>query len=525
MSESKATPRAWLVLAMNTLAFTVCFACWTMNGVLVTFLIGNGVFDWSKTQMAVLLATPVLTGSILRLPVGLLTDRFGGRIVYFVLMLVAAAFLGLTHFATEYWMFVACALGFGLSGAAFAVGIAYTSVWFPKHMQGTALGIFGAGNAGAAATTLVAPGVLKSLTDGGANPEGWRWLPVIYGAALVAMALVFWCLTTTKIVDGGRSKTLARQLAPLADVRVWRFGFYYFLVFGAFVALAQWLVPYYVQAYGLTLAAAGLYASIFSFPSGVIRAACGWISDRIGARASLYWTFALCGLFSLLLVFPEMMVRTPGAGIIARVPGVVEKIDGAELHVRNPRSGNVAVYRLADARGMAPEEAKERGGFMPFPVIHSEMSWASVAGDGGTRRPIQAGDKVAAKQLLAAGTTTVFFQANVHVFTVFVLLLGLAMGLGKAAVFKHIPTYFPNDVGAVGGLVGVIGGLGGFFCPILFGILLDATGIWTTCWMFLFVLSVACLAWMHFVVRGIMKKEAPALLHRIEHPESAPATA
>jgi len=135
MNDGKPSPRAWLVLAMNTLAFTVCFACWTMNGVLVTYLIGNGVFDWSKTQMAVLLATPVLTGSIMRLPVGLLTDRFGGRVVYFWVMIVAAGFLGLNRFATQYWMFVACALGFGLSGAAFAVGIAYTSVWFPKSMQ------------------------------------------------------------------------------------------------------------------------------------------------------------------------------------------------------------------------------------------------------------------------------------------------------------------------------------------------------------------------------------------------------
>src|SRR5690606_26345604 len=121
----------------------------------------------------------------------------------------------------------------------------YTSVWFPQSMQGTALGIFGAGNAGAAVTTLVAPTMLTSLTAGGANVDGWRLLPVIYGAVLVAIALLFWMVTTTRIVEGGRTKTLARQLAPLKDIRVWRFGMYYFLVFGAFVALAQWLVPYY----------------------------------------------------------------------------------------------------------------------------------------------------------------------------------------------------------------------------------------------------------------------------------------
>lgn len=522
LTDARPPARAWLILAMNTIAFTICFACWMMNGVLVTHLISTGVFDWSRTQMAVLLATPILTGSLLRLPVGLLTDRFGGRIVYFVLMLTAAAFLALNYFASAYWMFIICALGFGLSGASFAVGIAYTSVWFPKRLQGTALGIFGAGNAGAAVTTLVAPTILRSLTGGGTNPEGWRWLPVIYAACLGCMAVAFWLLTTTRVTEGGRTKTLARQLEPLRDIRVWRFGFYYFLVFGGFVALAQWLVPYYVKAYGLTLAMAGMYASIFSLPSGVIRAACGWVSDRIGARASLYWTFALCALFSFLLIFPEMLVRTPGEGIIAGVPCTVEKLEGDNLVVRTVR-GRPETYTLKNSAASADAEAL-RQRFLPLPVLSSQMAWQGVPTEGGGRRPFQPGDKIGAKQLLARGTTTVFFQANVNIFTLFVLLLGLAMGLGKAAVYKHIPSYFPNDVGTVGGLVGVIGGLGGFFCPIIFGILLDWTGIWTTCWIFLLFLSLACLVWMHFVVRNLLKKEAPTLLYRVEHPEQGTAS-
>lgn len=518
MTEGRATARAWTVLAMNTIAFTFCFACWTMNGVLITHLVGSGTFDWSRTEMAFLLAAPILTGSVMRLPVGMLTDRHGGRIVYFLLMLTAALFLALNYFATSYWMFLLCAFGFGLSGASFAVGIAYTSVWFPRGMQGTALGIFGAGNAGAAVTTLLAPTALNLLTGSGENPEAWRLLPVLYAAALAFIAVVFWFVTTTRIVEGGREKTLRRQLRPLRDIRVWRFGLYYFLVFGAFVALAQWLVPYYVSAYGLTLAMAGLYASIFSFPSGVIRAACGWVTDRIGARASLYWTFGLCGLFSFLLIFPEMFVRTPGEGIIARAPGVVEQVDGRDLHVRLP-AGRVEVYTLGEAREPLDEEELRRE-FLPLPVISSSQQWQGTPLGDGTFRDFEAGDPVAAKQLLARGTTTVFFQANVTIFTLFVLLLGLAMGLGKAAVYKHIPTYFPNDVGSVGGLVGVIGGLGGFVCPILFGLLLDWTGIWTTCWIFLFLLSVVCLAWMHLTVRGIIRREAPALAGRMEHTES-----
>ncbi len=511
-----AKPHPWLILAMNTLAFTVCFACWMMNGVLVTYLIANGIFDWSKTQMAILLAAPVLTGSVMRLPVGLLTDRFGGRIVYFVLMLVASAFLVLNHWANSFAAFLLCALGFGLSGASFAVGIAYTSVWFPQSQQGTALGIFGAGNAGAAVTTLLAPTILKSLTKGGESPDGWRWLPVLYAAALVVMAVIFWMGTSTRIVEGGASRTLRRQLRPLADIRVWRFGLYYFLVFGGFVALSQWLVPYYVQAYGLGLAAAGLYASIFSLPSGVIRAACGWITDRIGARSSLYWTFILCALFSFLLIFPEMQVRTPGEGIIARVPGIVERIEGDSLMVRRAKSDKVDTFTL-EGSGPASVPVGEPGAFLPLPVVSSSMEWAGVRDASGAVRAFQAGDQVKPKQLLARGSTTIFFQANVHIFTAFVLMLGLAMGLGKAAVYKHIPTYFPSEVGAVGGLVGVIGGLGGFVCPILFGMMLDWTGIWTTCWAFLFLLSVLSLGWMHIVVRRMMHEGAPELSRQAEH--------
>lgn len=485
-----------------------------MNGVLVTYLISNGVYDWSKTQMAALLATPILTGSVFRLPVGLLTDRFGGRIVYFLLMLLAALFLALNSFASDFWMFMACALGFGISGASFAVGIAYTSVWFPKRLQGTALGIFGAGNAGAAITTLLAPTILKYLTQGGNNPEGWRNLPLIYAASLAFIAIVFWFSTTTKIVDGGRTKTLSRQLQPLKDIRVWRFGFYYFLVFGGFVALAQWLVPYYVNVYGVSLAVAGFYASVFSLPSGIIRAACGWITDKIGARSSLFWTFALSSVFCLLLIFPEMMVRTPGEGIIAQVPSVVKSIEAQQLDLER-KSGKIDQYILKSSPA-TPKETSSNLAFLPFPIVSSEMNWNGIATQDGSMRSFQVGDSITAKQLLAKGTTTIYFQANMHVFTTLVLLLGLAMGLGKAAVYKHIPTYFPNDVGAVGGLVGVIGGLGGFFCPIIFGLLLDWTGIWTTCWIFLFLLSITCLLWMHIIIRRMLSREVPEVFHRAE---------
>jgi hypothetical protein len=197
----------------------------------------------------------------------------------------------------------------------------------------------------------------------------------------------------------------------------------------------------------------------------------------------------------------------------------VESVTAEEMVVRHPQTGREEIYRLEQDPGDPNFADVPRDKFLPFPIMRSSMEWATIRLDDGTERRIQPGDEVAARQLIARGHTAIFFQANVYIFTVLVMLLGLAMGLGKAAVYKHIPNYFPNDVGAVGGLVGVIGGLGGFVCPILFGLMLDWTGVWTTCWIFLFVLSMICLIWMHLVIRSIMKQEAPVLIRQLEHHE------
>ena len=134
---------------------------------------------------------------------------------------------------------------------------------------------------------------------------------------------------------------------------------------------------------------------------------------------------------------------------------------------------------------------------------------------------VKEGDQVAKKQVLARGITHIFFQANVWIFTAFVLILGIMTGIGKAAVYRHIPDYFPNDVGVVGGIVGVIGGLGGFVGPIIFGYMLQVTGIWTTCWMSFALLSLACLIWMHATINKMMRKQAPHLVDHIETAVSA----
>ena len=108
------------------------------------------------------------------------------------------------------------------------------------------------------------------------------------------------------------------------------------------------------------------------------------------------------------------------------------------------------------------------------------------------------------------------FQANVWIFAILAIILGSIWGIGKAAVYKHIPDYYPNEVGVVGGMVGLIGGLGGFVGPIIFGYLLELTGLWTTCWMFMFILSAICLFWMNSVITKMMTREVPELMRKIE---------
>jgi len=490
MQERK---KANTVLALNTIAFTICFAAWMLNGVLVTFLVETGVFDWDAAQMGMLIGIPVLTGAIMRLPLGVLTDKFGGRPVYTLLMLFCAIPMFMLGQANSYNEYLMYSLGFGMTGTSFAVGIAFSSVWFSKERQGTALGIFGAGNAGAALTTLGAPILLRWLTDGGENVDNWRKLPAIYAVALVVMAVIFYIFTTNRKPSNGQ-RTIIQMLAPLKQVRVWRFGLYYFLVFGGFVALAQWLVPYYVNVYAMTIVMAGLLTSIFALPSGVIRALGGVLSDKFGARSVMYWVFGIIALCSFLLFFPKMEIKSPGSGVMARRAGTVTAVTESEIQVDDE------VYALIPKVEVEYEDTA----VILLPKLNN---WQEPN--------VEVGDQVARRELLASGVTHIYFQANVWIFTFFVFVIGITMGIGKAGVYKYIPEYFPSEVGVVGGIVGVVGGLGGFVCPIIFGRLLQSTGLWITTWVFFFIVAIICLIWLTLVVRQISKRDT-----RIETAES-----
>ncbi|MCR8669192.1 MFS transporter [Aestuariibaculum sp. M13] len=492
----KVTQGANKTLFINTLAFTFCFAAWLLNGILVTFLADNQVFDWSAVEIGWLIGIPVLTGAIFRLPAGILTDKLGGKPVFAGLLLICAIPMYLLSYANGFWSFALCSLGFGITGASFAVGIAFSSIWYPKEKQGIALGIFGAGNAGAAITTLIGPKLLNYLTDGKTNLEGWRMMPRIYAACLVLMAIIFF-LTTTNKKPASSTKSLSGMLQPLKSVRVWRFGLYYFLVFGCFVAFAGWLVPYYTNVYALDLATAGLLASCFSLPSGVIRAFGGWLSDKFGARKVMYWVLGTSVVLSSALIIPRMDIYAAGKGIMAKGSGEVTEVSDTHIVVNN------ITYPVIQR---SKELAHANDEFRVFPV---KESWQQVR--------VKKGDQVNKKELLAEGKTHIYFQANVWIFAIIAIIIGSVWGIGKAAVYKHIPDYFPEEVGVVGGMVGVLGGLGGFFCPILFGYLLEGTGLWSSCWILMLILSAVCLIWMHRVIQQMTNKATPLLVNKFEN--------
>ncbi|PQO23059.1 MFS transporter [Rhodobacteraceae bacterium WD3A24] len=406
-------------LGLSTFAFTVCFAVWTIFSIIGVQIKQD--LGLSDTQFGLLVATPILTGSVSRIFLGVWTEQFGGRIMFPLQMMVTAVAVWLLTSVETYEIFLLAALGLGLAGGSFIIGVAYTSRWFEKERQGTALGIFGAGNVGAAVTNFAAPFLVVAM--------GWEGTARVYAIVLAVTAVLFYALAKTDPVHAERHRTgegpvsTSQQLAPLKNIQVWRFSTYYFFVFGAFVALASFLPRYYTGAYGLELTTAGVFAGLYSLPGSVFRALGGWMSDKWGARFVMYLTFIVSLIVLFVMSYPQTSYTVSG-------------IDG----------------------------------------------------------PIRFD-----------------FGLSVGVFVALTVILGFVMSLGKAAVYKHIPVYYPSHVGSVGGLVGMIGGLGGFFLPIMFGALLDLTGVWTAPFMLLFVLVAVSTVWMHVAIRRMERRRHPAL--------------
>src|SRR3990172_1544469 len=298
------TYKGWSVVTASTTAFTVCFMVWMMFAVIGIPI--KKTLDLNETQFGILVALPVLTGSLIRLPLGMWTDRYGGRIVFFILMLSTVIPIWLISKGTEFWHYLVTGLFVGVAGGSFTVGIAYCARWFPKHRQGLAMGIFGVGNTGAAVTKLVAPTIVVAF--------GWAMVPKIYAVLMLIMAVVFWFFSYTDEdhATGHSTVTMREQLRALKDPTVWRYSQYYSIVFGGYVALSLWMTKYYISEYGFDLQTAAVLAAAFSIPGGVLRAIGGWLSDKFGAHSVTWWVLwiGLVCLFFLSYPQTELVIQT-----------------------------------------------------------------------------------------------------------------------------------------------------------------------------------------------------------------------
>jgi NNP family nitrate/nitrite transporter-like MFS transporter len=283
------------VLFITTWAFTVCFAVWMMFGVVgipIREQLGLG-----STEFGLLTATPVLTGAVFRLPLGIWTDRFGGRIIMLLLLVACAIPLWLSAYATALWQFLLLGLALGLVGASFSVGTPYVARFFPKESRGFAMGFFGAGTVGAALNMFVAPWLISAY--------GWQMVPKVYAVALLVTAFLFWVLSKPDPGVGGQVPSMWQQLSVLRDPRVWKYCQYYSIVFGGFTALSIWMPQYFKTEYGFTIAQASLLAACFSLPGGAFRAFGGWLSDRFGAHNVTWWVLWVAWVCLFLLSYPK----------------------------------------------------------------------------------------------------------------------------------------------------------------------------------------------------------------------------
>jgi len=294
--------RRMMILIVSTLAFTVCFAVWMMFG--VTGIPIREQLGLDSTQFGLLTATPVFTGALFRLPLGIWTDRFGGRIIMLLLLVGCAVPLWLSSYATALWQFLALGLALGLVGASFSVGTPYVARFFPKERRGFVMGVFGAGTVGAALNMFVAPSLISAY--------GWQTVPRVYAIALVVTALIFWIFSAPDPGTGKAGSSMRKQLEVLRDPRVWKYCQYYSIVFGGFTALSIWMPQYFKNEYGFTITQAALLAACFSLPGGALRAAGGWLSDRFGAHAVTWWVLWAAWICLFLLSYPrtDMVIHT-----------------------------------------------------------------------------------------------------------------------------------------------------------------------------------------------------------------------
>ncbi|HMA28199.1 MAG: MFS transporter [Solirubrobacterales bacterium] len=364
-------------LILATIAFALCFSAWGMVAPLAPKL--QDKLDLSNTETAVMIAIPVVLGSLLRIPIGLLTDRYGGRIMFMLLLAYSAGAALLIGFTTSYVALLVGGFFLGAAGSSFAVGIPFLADWYDKERQGFALGVYGMGNVGTAIAAFSVPFIYTHVSQAAAG--------IIYAAVLAGFTLLW--------TSAARNAPVAEHARPnyrevlRSGWDMWQLALFYFVTFGGFVAMAIFLPKLLKDWFDYSLTDAGLRAAGFTLVATAARPVGGWFSDRAGGPRVLAIAFF-------------------GVGI--------------------------------DAIG---------------------LSWQAT-------------------------------DPKILPVTIFCLTMAGFLGLGNGAVFKLVPQMFPRSTGAVTGIVGAAGGLGGFFPPLIMGVVKDATGEFTMGFVFLVAFAWMC---------------------------------
>ena len=394
MKEFK--PGAAWALFFSTTAFAISFAVWGLVAALApTFTQAYGLSAKAKSLM---IAIPVLLGSLGRIPAGVLADRFGGRRVFSLLLLLSAIPAAAIGLSNSYTQLLWLGVFIGMAGSSFAIGVSFTSKWFTPDQQGTALGIYGMGNIGQSIAVFGAPVLAIYLGS-------WRPVFFVFATASVVWAVVFY-LFAHDAATTVKPKTLSENIGVLRrSPLAWVLSLFYFLTFGGFVALAIYLPTLLKDNFKLTAADAGARTAGFVLLATVMRPVGGMLADRHGGAGMLVGVFLALAVTGTLMGCPWMPTFTIGA-----------------------------------------------------------------------------------------------------------LGAAAALGLGNGAVFKLVPEHFPKETGTVTGLVGAFGGLGGFFPPLVLGVLRDSTGRYTLGFVFLALFALGCLAVNYFVFlrRSRISRLAPA---------------
>lgn len=350
--EARTSRGAILALALATAAFAVCFLVWGLIAALAPVF--HELYDLSSFGVSLLIATPVILGSLARIPAGLAADRFGRMVFVFLLagLTVPLALAGLTN---SYGSLLAVSLLLGVAGASFAVGVPFVSRWFPRERQGFALGIYGMGNIGTAIANFLAPRLERDI--------GWRGTFWAFIPLLLVMALLFLLFGRDAPAppqrDDGAGKGGARfRVRPAA----WLLALYYFITFGGFVAVGAYLPTLLVDEFDLSRTEAGGRAAAFIAVATLARPLGGYLADRWSSAAILDGVFLLIAALAILLAFePPMTVLMLAVLGIAVMFGIGNAAVFKLVTTLFPRNTGAVTGIVGAAGGL--------GGFFPLIVI------------------------------------------------------------------------------------------------------------------------------------------------------------